>query len=569
MDDLSNQRGSDQVRPGLVVFAVVGLTVAALRLRMLVDLPGVLDIDTLNFGLAAFRFSLVEHQPHPPGYLGYVGFLKLIHLLAPDLSPADVAKWGSRISGSLSVPAAWWAVRELLLLHPRPDYQSGQGEKIPRGFILPLLAAAIAMMQPMLWYYGGDGQSHGAEGTLSLILVAATVRVIRREYVAQRLALVALFGLVGMVRPTIPFLASPLLVWVFWGRPLREWVAALGVGLTSVVLWYIPLIQLSGGLDVYRRATDALVGQVFMANASVFGARHEWIWTSRNIQVLGVALIFATPAFLAWTRIRGESWRWVVLAVVVFNGLFYSLTFMGEEPGYATQIAAMSCLVPAAWPSNLSRAQVIRLLLVLILSPLLIFGPPWVIPLGFKAHISLPTFQRVLMYDIAQGKWLEEVCPWGKEGGALVITDNATISHARLAPMICQGLITALQLQRPMFNPDLDGWTVFLRDGQVGIPTGIPLEPGSPTTYTLPHSVGVVVVPTDCSRTFVGDVFKEATCPPIYGMKTRAGGVGWPDAPLVWPAACLQHLRLMGASTLQIPVTSGYELTDPSIKSVE
>lgn len=563
MKGSSSQAVPTRIRPGLVIFAVLGLTVAALRLRMLVDLPGVLDIDTLNFGLSAFRFSLTEHQPHPPGYLGYVGFLKVIHWLAPQLSPPDVAKWGSRLSGCFSVPAAWWAVWEILKLHPGPDYVLSRGETIPRPFLLPLLAAGVAMAQPMLWYYGGDGQSHGAEGTLTLILVAATVRVVRREGLGPRLLLVAFFGGVGMVRPTIPFLASPLLVWVFWGRPLREWAAALVVGVSSVLVWYIPLVQLSGGLDVYRRATDALVGQVFMANASIFGSRHEWIWTWRNLQVLAIALVFAGPTFLAWIRARGETWRWIILAVVGLNIVFYSATFMGEEPGYATQIAALSCLVPAMWPSTFTRGQGVRVVAVVLLSPLLIFGPPWVLPFGFKAHIPLPTFQRVLMYDLAQTRWLEEVCPWAKEGGALVITDNATISHSRLAPLICEGLITALQLQHPMFNPVLDGWTVFLPDGQMGIPTGIPLEPGPAITYTLPHSVGVVVVPTDCSRTFVQDVFKEAACPPIHGIKTSPGGVGWPDAPLVWPASCLTDLKLMGASTLHLPVSPGYEYQGP------
>ena len=34
----------------------------------------------MNIGLAAERFDILDHQPQPPGYIGYVLFLKLIHV---------------------------------------------------------------------------------------------------------------------------------------------------------------------------------------------------------------------------------------------------------------------------------------------------------------------------------------------------------------------------------------------------------------------------------------------------------------------------------------------------------
>ena len=68
------------------------------------------------------------------------------------------------------------------------------------------------------------------------------------------LFVVALFGVAGSLRPTIALLSSPLLVWLFWGRPLRDWSLAVVVGGATVALWAAPTIALTGG---WRTCTGA------------------------------------------------------------------------------------------------------------------------------------------------------------------------------------------------------------------------------------------------------------------------------------------------------------------------
>lgn len=40
-----------------------------------------LDCDDTNLALAIARFDIIHFQPHPPGYLGYVAVLKLVHVV--------------------------------------------------------------------------------------------------------------------------------------------------------------------------------------------------------------------------------------------------------------------------------------------------------------------------------------------------------------------------------------------------------------------------------------------------------------------------------------------------------
>src|SRR5687767_13944066 len=62
----------------------------------------VLDIDVSNLALAIERFDLREHQPHPPGYLGYVLVLRLVHLVS-GLPVLKVAQLTSSLFALLTI----------------------------------------------------------------------------------------------------------------------------------------------------------------------------------------------------------------------------------------------------------------------------------------------------------------------------------------------------------------------------------------------------------------------------------------------------------------------------------
>lgn len=311
------ERLADPVqRRRLAWAALAALGWLALLLRWTIDAGGVVDVDVVNFGLAALRFDVLDHQPHPPGYPGYVLYLDLLHAVAPGLGPVELAKWGARLCGLLTVPAAYWACRELL-----------HGEDAVGR---PLVAAALAAVHPVLWYYGADGQAHGAEALVTLCLLALTARTRRRRTTARLVLVVAAFGLAGSLRPTIAALGSPLLVWLFWRRPPRDWLLAVAVGIAAVAAWAAPTIALSGGWDLYRRAGRALVGEIFVSHFSLFGSHARAPLVAGNIvKTLWWSALALLPV-LAACPYGGRAWRRVWLGLVALAVLFYALVYAAE-----------------------------------------------------------------------------------------------------------------------------------------------------------------------------------------------------------------------------------------------
>ena len=384
---------------------VLGLLVwMAFVLRRMLDFDGVLDIDVMNFGLAAIDFNVLAHQPHPPGYPGYVLYLELLHFMTPGLAPIDLAKLGALLCGVLIVPATYWTCLQVMA-----DGSAGR-----HAYVHALAAAALAVVQPLLWYYGGHGQSHGAEALLVLLLFGTTARIRRAPTSGRLLLLVMAFGLAGSVRPTIALLSSPMLIWAFWGRPLRDWALALPTGIAAVAAWYGPLVLRSGGWELYSRASHALISDLFVANLSVFGSKSSLSSVLFNFEMTGYSALLALVPALAASRSFASGWVRTALAVIAVNLGFYALVFLCES-GYLTAVAALACLAPATWPARPEKLTWVRAISVWALSLAFIFVGPARVPMPGTPGVIAPTYAHVAGVATVQKLYHDSVC--GAAGG--------------------------------------------------------------------------------------------------------------------------------------------------------
>ena len=73
----------------------------------------VLDCDVVNLALGIERFDPTQHQPHPPGYLGYVMVLRAVHAIT-RLSGVGVAILVSRLFALATILLSWVAARRQL-----------------------------------------------------------------------------------------------------------------------------------------------------------------------------------------------------------------------------------------------------------------------------------------------------------------------------------------------------------------------------------------------------------------------------------------------------------------------
>jgi len=516
---------SENGQRAAVVAVMLGLLIwVDLLLMMALHVDGGADIDSINFGLSAIRFDVLQQQPQPPGYPGYVLWLKLIHLLVPSLGPLPIAEWGSRLCGLFSIPASYWACRQFL--------------DEPKGVSRPLFAATLAALHPMLVKYGADGQSHAAEALCTLLLFGATAAMVRRSTLAGRLLLVMAFALAGSVRPNIPLLLSPMLLWVFWRRPWKEWLLALFVVSVTAFLWAVPVVVLSGGWTLYRRATAALLTDFYGATDSIFGARATWKTVVTNVNIAFVSSVIAAIPLITWSKGRG-TWRRTMWATVALNVVFYAV-FYCAETGYLIGVAALSCLAPASWPPTLSRLLRGRIALAVTLGPLFLFLAPPSVPLAIFSRIELPTFSQAVARESFQKAYCRLICEAAGGKSSLALSNDPRMGPHRGVPLKCPNVLFASSIGPLESNPNLDSLIIARAQGQVALPTGIPLEVGPPVEYRLPVPVERVLLAPDATPWFVDRITRQALCPRLVEAEPSIGD----DRVLVWPARCFPRLQI-------------------------
>ena len=266
-----------------------GAAVAALLTRAPFLARHLWDHDSVQLALAVERFDLAAHQPHPPGYPLYVALLQLLRHIGVEPLAGMLA---------LSVLAAVVGASAMAALAHR---LAGGGEA---GEHTALLASALYVFNPLLWFYGELPLVYAVEGglTVGVAWAVAGMGQSRSRFV---LAWV-LLALAGGLRPSTLVLLSPLLVWggvSTWRRGrLRPGLFAGGAlaGAAAVLAWLVPLLVAAGGLGAYRRISGAHFGALLPQTSVLYGAGFEALghnaflvikWAAQGLVPGGLALL--------------------------------------------------------------------------------------------------------------------------------------------------------------------------------------------------------------------------------------------------------------------------------------
>lgn len=519
--------GSKQVSKHHATLVLLIWTGAILRWAVMVPYPYFTDFDVVNFGLAADHFDILKHQPHPPGYIGYVLYLKLIGLW-PGLESIEIAKWGSLLMGTACIPLAYWACRQLT---DKADSRA-------------LWAAALVTVQPVLWFYGSDGQSHSSEAFALLGLFGLAARWLR-NVTLRRVALFCLLaGLAGSFRPTVVVSAIPIALWLLWRQPIRSWVAGAAAGAVGVFAWWVPTIMNAGGLDMYQRVSDNLVGKLFLKNYSFLSSEASiWGMRSNIVYTLFAAILVALPV-VAWSR-GGARFGKPLLVTILASLLFFSATFL-SEPGYVTGLCALACLTPASWLETPPRHLHWRAGLVATAFATWFFiGPPEIHVPGVVRLLN-PGLRHAQSVQATQELFATLVCS-EEAPRTLLLTDRHDNTLTRSASFSCPGLVSGIHLYEFALRKDLDAWVFVNEKTLVPIPTRVPVENGPPADVTLPWTFDRVLVGPGASDRFKARIYAAATCAPTV-LEPYA------DVDLVmhaYPAECLRVMKI-SAHTIRI-----------------
>ncbi|HZD23885.1 MAG TPA: glycosyltransferase family 39 protein [Acidimicrobiia bacterium] len=194
--------------------------------------------DSVNFALGVETFNLETHQPHPPGYLGYVLLGRLIDWIVGDPVVALTA---------ISIVAGAVATAGIYLLAIRIVSERAA-----------LIAAGLFGTSPLVWYYSEVALTYIVEVALALPLAILVLEARRHRRESLLLAAAVLLALMGAVRQTSLMLFLPLLVYGALAFPAKVRIR-VGVTLGGLVtIWLIPLLVMSGGPLNYLRLSAEL-----------------------------------------------------------------------------------------------------------------------------------------------------------------------------------------------------------------------------------------------------------------------------------------------------------------------
>lgn len=281
------------------------------------------DIDSVNFALGVRDFDVATHRPHPPGYPVYIALGKVataVTGLVVDASPSTIE---AKALAVLSLLAALLAIVSLYLLFSSfSDSSSSTSvrERLRALDVTAFSATAITVSCPLFWYLAARPmsdlpglalastaqaclmlawrrQTPGPDGDrrLSPVVTAESGRMI---VIGAFLAALS----IGLRSQTVWF-TVPLLMLVLVDRIGRGVAGAmLGSAVTFVVgglVWGIPLLIASGGLNAYLAALGTQAGEDFAAG--------EMLYLNPN----------ARSAALALMRTFIDPWDASALAAVV------------------------------------------------------------------------------------------------------------------------------------------------------------------------------------------------------------------------------------------------------------
>jgi hypothetical protein len=324
--------------------------------------------DAVQFALGVRHFDIVHHQPHPPGYIGYVAIGRLLlPLFGGDINATLVAV---SIAGEIAGVV-------LVFLFARSLFGTRAG-----------WAAGLALaFAPLFWYYGEVANTYALEPALVLGIAWPCWRLWRREFEAASPAALAL-GLAGAIRPSTTALLAPLFALALMrsSAPHVLKIRAAAVLTAAVAVWLVPLLVVAGGPVPVLAAALRLGGSV-TAGTALWNDPLNPVRVGLNAVMtgvgweLGVLLVFvifgfavaprlgvavnAPPAFglfcAAWAAPSLLTFVFVHIGQVAYVQTFTPLLFLLVGPALEATASALGR--PWLWPWLLFTSLAVELVI--------------------------------------------------------------------------------------------------------------------------------------------------------------------------------------------------------------
>jgi len=320
--------------PALDVAVSAGLALVTLASRWPYRARMLYNWDAVQFALALREFDIAKHQPHPPGYVLYVGLGRLMNATLGDPTQAYVTL--AMVFSAATTFIVYWLARALY------------------DRVTATAAAALLAVSPLFWFYGSVGLTYAGEAFGASLMALLAYRTLAGSVAHLYLGALCL-GLAGGFRPSVLVLLFPLwAICAVRGVRVRARLATAGAILAGAVLvWFLPLVWLSGGWTKYLRASAELYGSTVLPTSLLSGDLETSFRQARYVLesvLVGLGpLAVALGALPFYARRRGWATReWFLVAWMAPALAVYMLVHFGQAGYVLTFLPALVILLSGA-----------------------------------------------------------------------------------------------------------------------------------------------------------------------------------------------------------------------------
>jgi hypothetical protein len=320
--------------PALDVAISVGLALVTLASRWPYRARMLYNWDAVQFALALREFDIAKHQPHPPGYVLYVGLGRLVNATLGDPTQAYVVL--AVVFSAATTFTVYWLARALY------------------DRVTAAAAGALLAVSPLFWFYGSVGLTYAGEAFGASLMALLAYRTLAGSVTHLYMGALCL-GLAGGLRQSVLVLLFPL--WAACAvrgvRSRARLAAAAAILVGAVLAWFLPLVWLSGGWTAYLRASTELYGSTLLPTSLLGGNLETTCRQARYVLesvLVGLGpLAIALGALPFYARRRGWATReWFLVTWVAPPLAFYTLVHFGQAGYVLTILPALVILLSGA-----------------------------------------------------------------------------------------------------------------------------------------------------------------------------------------------------------------------------
>ena len=367
-----------------------GLFVLAVLTRLPFRSQYLYHWDSVNMAFGMIDYDVQAGAPHYPGYIVYIALAQLVDLFINDHQTTLV--FISLISAGLATAVIFGLGRDLWNEHTG------------------LIAAVFLISSPLVWFYSEIALPHTLDLFAVILAVWLLYRIIQGDTRWWWLTAIYLALLGGFRQQNLLFL-GPVILFALYRIGWRRIIAFLSISAVVSLMWFVPLIQSTGGIQNYLTGSSAFSAHFFTDTSLLHGAGFDGVW--RNLSKLLPYTAYAwslalLPALIYWGWRLPQCWRrwlfsrkaWFIALWIAPALTFYMLIHMGQQGLVFVFLPALLLLSAAGLDQLLHARPALRTLATAAIgifgAVLFIFGPTH--PLGANGP-KLLTYSTIREHD--------------------------------------------------------------------------------------------------------------------------------------------------------------------------